>query len=68
MLQNRPHPGGPLTYAKTRRLPPHLTQANTSKSNVLLSNSTQSTRGVLSSIRSFLAAASSPALASCAPA
>ncbi len=29
-------PGAPFTYAKTRRLHPHLTQANTSKSNVLL--------------------------------
>jgi hypothetical protein len=28
-----------FTDASTRRLPPHLTQANTSKSNVLLSNS-----------------------------
>ncbi|RKH67039.1 hypothetical protein D7V93_03450 [Corallococcus llansteffanensis] len=35
MFQNRLHPGAPFT----RRLPPHLTQANTSKSNVLLSNS-----------------------------
>ncbi|RKG95296.1 hypothetical protein D7X74_42090, partial [Corallococcus sp. CA047B] len=42
--------------AKPRRLPPHLIQANTSKSNVLLRDSAQSTRGV----RSFLAAASSP--------
>jgi signal transduction histidine kinase len=55
-----------FTYAKTRRLPPHLTQANTSKSNVLFSNSAQSTRGLLSFIRSFLAAASLPALASSA--
>ncbi|RKG92890.1 hypothetical protein D7V97_40490 [Corallococcus sp. CA053C] len=39
-------------------LPPHLTQANTSKSNVLLSNSAQSTRGVLSFFGSFLLAAS----------
>ena len=55
-----------FTYAKTRLLPPHLTQANTSKSNVLFSNSAQSTPGVLSFIRSFLAAASLPALASSA--
>jgi hypothetical protein len=32
-------PPASFTYASTRRLPPHLTQANTSKSNVLLSNS-----------------------------
>ncbi|WP_171808677.1 hypothetical protein [Corallococcus exiguus] len=50
-------------YTKTRRLPPHLTQAN-----VLLSNSAQSTRGVFSFIRSLLVAASSPALVSSAPA
>ncbi|WP_256337294.1 hypothetical protein [Myxococcus xanthus] len=43
-------------------------QANTSTSNVLLSNSAQSTRGVFSFIGSVLAAASSPTLASCAPA
>ncbi len=40
----------------------------TAKSNVLLSNSAQSTRGVLSFIRSFLAATSSLALSSSAPA
>ena len=55
-----------FTYANTRRLPPHLAQANTSKSNVLFSNPAQSTRGVLSFICSFLAAASLPALASSA--
>jgi len=49
-------------------LPPHLTQANTSKSNVLLRTCAQSTGGVLRFIRSLLAAASSPALASSAPA
>jgi hypothetical protein len=49
-------------------LPPHLTQANTSKSNVLFTNSAPSTRGLLSFIPSFLAAASLPALASSAPA
>ncbi|WNG54654.1 hypothetical protein F0U59_07565 [Archangium gephyra] len=59
---------GAVRYASTRRLPPHLTQTNTSKSNVLLSNSAQSTRGVLSFIRSFLAATSSLALASSSPA
>jgi alkylation response protein AidB-like acyl-CoA dehydrogenase len=54
-------------YAKTRRLPPHRTQANTSKSNVLRSSSAQSPRGVVSFIRrSFLAAASIPALSSSA--
>ncbi|RKH53903.1 hypothetical protein D7Y23_02415 [Corallococcus sp. AB050B] len=52
------------TYASTRRLPPHLTQTNTSKSNVLLSKSAQSTRGVLS----FLTAAWGASLASSAPA
>ncbi|NRD59832.1 hypothetical protein [Corallococcus exiguus] len=41
MLQNRPLPGALFTYAKTRRLPPRPTQANTSKSNVLLSNTAQ---------------------------
>lgn len=41
-------PPGAVTSAKTRRLPPPLTQANTSQSNVLLSNSAQFTRGVLS--------------------
>ncbi|ATB30422.1 hypothetical protein MEBOL_003883 [Melittangium boletus DSM 14713] len=61
-------PQAPFTYATTLRRPPHPTQANTSKSNVLLSNSAQSTRGVLSFLRSLLAAASSPALASSAPA
>jgi hypothetical protein len=66
VLQYRSHSPPAFTYAKTRRLPPHLTQANTSKSNVLFSNSAQSTRGVLSFIRSFLAAASLPALASSA--
>ena len=30
-----PTPPASFTYASTRRLPPHLTQANTSKSNVL---------------------------------
>ena len=59
-------PAAPFTYAKTRRLPPHLMQANTSTSNVLFINSAQSTRGVLSFIRSFLAAASLLALASSA--
>jgi hypothetical protein len=59
-------PSPAFTYDKTHRLPPHLTQANTSKSNVLFSNSAQSTRGVLSFIRSFLAAASLQALASSA--
>jgi hypothetical protein len=59
-------PAAPFTYAKTRRLPPHLMHANTSKSNVLFSNSAQSTRGVLSFIRSCLAAASLPALVSSA--
>ncbi|WNG44728.1 hypothetical protein F0U60_11965 [Archangium minus] len=57
-----------ITYASTRRLPPHLTQTNTSKSNVLLSNSAQSTRGVPSFIRSLLAATSCLALASSSPA
>jgi kynurenine formamidase len=47
-------------------MPAHLTQANTSKSNVLFSHSAPSTRGVLSFICSFLAAASLPALASSA--
>jgi len=47
---------------------PHLTQANTPKSNDLLSNSAQSTRGVLSFIRSFLAAAWGATLVSSAPA
>jgi len=55
-------PRASFTYAKTRRLPPHLTQANTSKPNVLLSISAQSTRGVLCFTRSFLTAASLPAL------
>ncbi|HYO69106.1 MAG TPA: hypothetical protein VEU33_23805, partial [Archangium sp.] len=32
-------PAASFTDASTRRLPPHLTQANTSKANVLLSNS-----------------------------
>jgi aspartate/methionine/tyrosine aminotransferase len=54
------------TYANTLSLPPHLPQANTSKSNVLFSTSAQSTRGVLCFIRSLLAAASLPALASSA--
>jgi hypothetical protein len=57
-----------FTYANTLRLPPHLTQANTSKSNVFLRSSAQSTRGVLSFFGSFLAAASSATLASPAPA
>jgi hypothetical protein len=61
-------PQAPFTYATTRRRPPHPTQANTSKSNVLLSHSAWSTRGVLSFLRSLLAAASSPPLASSAPA
>jgi hypothetical protein len=37
-----------FTYAKTRRLPPHLSQTNTSKPNVLLNNPAQSTRVALS--------------------
>jgi hypothetical protein len=49
-------------------LPPLLTQANTSKSNVFLSNSAQSSRGVLCFIPSVRAAASFPALASSSPA
>ncbi|NMO15079.1 phosphatase PAP2 family protein [Pyxidicoccus fallax] len=49
-------------------MPPHLTQANTSKSNVLLSHAAQSIRGVLCFIRSVRAAASFPALASSSPA
>ena len=57
-----------FTYANTLRLPPHLTQANTSKSNVFLRSSAQSTRGVLSFFGSFLAAASSATLVSPAPA
>ncbi|HYH99545.1 hypothetical protein, partial [Hyalangium sp.] len=61
-------PRAPFTYANTRRLPPLLTQANTSKSNVLLSNSALSSRGGLCFIRSLLAAASFPALASSSPA
>ncbi|WP_239014618.1 hypothetical protein [Archangium violaceum] len=60
MLQNRSHSTPPFTYASTRRLPPHLTQTNTSKSNVLLRNPAQSTRGVVSFIRSFLAAPQAP--------
>ncbi|WNG23259.1 hypothetical protein F0U62_03830 [Cystobacter fuscus] len=39
MLHNRLPPSCSLHLANTRRLPPHLTQANTSKSNVLLSHS-----------------------------
>ncbi|WNG45293.1 hypothetical protein F0U60_15145 [Archangium minus] len=61
-------PPPPFTYASTRRLPPHLTQTNTSKSNVLLSNSAQSTRGDFSFIGSLLAAAWGSTLASSAPA
>jgi hypothetical protein len=38
-------PLAPFTYPNTRRLPPHLTQANTSKSNVLLSSCAQMGRG-----------------------
>jgi hypothetical protein len=49
-------------------LPPHLTQAKTSKSNVLLSNSAQSTRGVLSCLPSCLAAVWGASLASSTPA
>ncbi|WNG53049.1 hypothetical protein F0U60_51340 [Archangium minus] len=61
-------PLGAVTYANTRRLPPHLTQANTSRSNVLLSNSAQSTRGVFSFSGSFLATAWGATLASSTPA
>src|SRR5688572_20089717 len=57
-----------FTYAKSRRRPPHLTQANTSKSNLLLSTSAQSTPDGLSFIGSLLAAASSATLASSSPA
>ena len=56
-------PPAPFTYANTRRLPPHLTQANISTENVLRSNSAQSTRGVLSLLGPFLVAASSATLA-----
>lgn len=49
-----------FTYAKTCRLPPHLMQTNTSKSNAFLSSSAQSTRGVLS----FLPTAKAGPLAS----
>jgi hypothetical protein len=63
-----PTPPPSFRYAKTRRLPPHLTQANTSKSNVFLRSCAQSTRGVLSFCGSFLAAALSATLASSAPA
>jgi hypothetical protein len=49
-------------------LPPHLTLAKTSKSNVLLSNSVQSTRGVLCCLPSYLAAVWGASLASFTPA
>ncbi|NOK08495.1 hypothetical protein HNS30_05525 [Corallococcus exercitus] len=61
-------PPASFTYASTRRLPPHLTQANTSKSNVLFSNSAQSPRGVFSFSRSLLAAAWGATLVSSSPA
>jgi len=51
-----------------QRLPPHLTQAKTSTSNVLLSNSAQSTRGVLSCLSSCLAVVCGATLASSTPA
>jgi hypothetical protein len=57
-----------FTYAKTRRLPPLLTQNNTSMSNVLLSNPAQSTRGVLSFSSSLLAPAWGATLPSSSPA
>jgi hypothetical protein len=50
-------PRASFTDPSTRGLPAHLTQANTSKANVLLSNSAQSTRGVFCFIGSLLAAA-----------
>ncbi|WNG28663.1 hypothetical protein F0U62_35205 [Cystobacter fuscus] len=56
-----------LDMASTRRLPPHLTQANTSKSNVLRSSPTPSSRGICSFFGSFLAAASGATLSPCAP-
>jgi hypothetical protein len=56
-------PAAPFTYANTRRLPPQRAQANTSRANVLRSNSAQSTRGVLSLLGFFLVAALSATLA-----
>ena len=41
-------PPAPFTYAKTRRLPPHLKHASTSRANVLRSSPAQSKRGVRS--------------------
>jgi hypothetical protein len=45
---------GAVRYANTRRLPPQHAQVKTSTANVLLSNSAQSTRGVLSFFGSLL--------------
>ncbi|WAM30394.1 MULTISPECIES: NAD(P)-binding domain-containing protein [Myxococcus] len=61
-------PPASFSYASTRRMPPHLTQAHTSKSNVLLSSSALSTRAVLSFIGSFLPAAWGATLPSSPPA
>ncbi|PTL75086.1 hypothetical protein DAT35_56820 [Vitiosangium sp. GDMCC 1.1324] len=57
-----------FTYAKTRRLPPHLAQANTSSTKVLRSSPAQSTRAGRSFLASCLATASGATLASSAPA
>jgi hypothetical protein len=59
----RTPPGG-LKYASTRRLPPHLTQVNTSTANVQRSNPAQSNRSVLPFFGSALANASGGGLAS----
>jgi hypothetical protein len=61
--------GRPLgvTYANTRRLPPHVTQANTSNTKVLRSGPAQSTRAVRPFLVSCLATAWGVSLASSAP-
>ncbi len=58
----------PSRPASTRRLPPHLTQANTSTAKVLRSSPAQSTRAVRSFLVSCLAAAWGATLASSSPA
>ena len=58
-------PLGAVTYASTRRRPPHLTRAKTSSAKVRRSSPAQSTRGVRSFFASAFATASGGGLASC---
>ncbi|WNG53052.1 hypothetical protein F0U60_51515 [Archangium minus] len=68
MLHNRSHPPASFTYASTLRLPPLLTQANTSTAKVLRRRPAQSTRALRSFLFSCLSAAWGATLASSSPA